>query len=154
MSLEERLDRMDSIEEIKKLKHEYMNWCDLGYPPEHIGPMFLDDAKWSSETFGHYNNRKEIEEFFGGISAQIVFAAHLAMNFVIDVEGDTATAKWRMLMPCTMMEDGKKVSRWILGDYVDEMARRDGKWYFKSVNFLVNFNVPSLETWAGTEQVR
>ena len=105
-------------------------------------------------NFGHYNNRKEIEEFFGGISAQIVFAAHLAMNFVIDVEGDTATAKWRMLMPCTMMEDGKKVSRWILGDYVDEMARRDGKWYFKSVNFLVNFNVPSLETWAGTEQVR
>ena len=56
--------------EIKKLKHEYMNWCDLSYPPEHIGPMFLDDAKWSSETFGHYNNRKEIEEFFGGISAR------------------------------------------------------------------------------------
>ena len=51
MSLEERLDRMESIEEIKKLKHEYMNWCDLGYPPEHIGPMFLDDASGQAKLW-------------------------------------------------------------------------------------------------------
>ncbi len=95
-----------------------------------------------------------VETFFGGISAQIVFAAHLAMNFVIDVDGDTATGKWRLLMPCTMLEDGAHVSRWILGDYVEDYVRRDGEWRFAKIDFLVNFDVPSHESWAGKEIVR
>jgi hypothetical protein len=152
--LETRIDRLESIEAIKKLKHVYMNHCDLGYQPKDLGPLFVDDAVWTSAVFGHHASRKAIEAFFGGISAQIVFAAHLAMNFVIDVDGDSATGKWRILMPCTMMEDGQQVSRWILGDYDEEYVRQDGVWMFRKIDFLVNFNVPSLESWAGTEIVR
>lgn len=149
-----RVDRLESIEAIKKLKHVYMEYCDLGYPPAHLGPLFVDEAVWTNAIFGHHDGRKAIETFFGGVSAQIVFAAHLAMNFIIDVDGDTAKGRWRILMPCTMLEDGKKVSRWILGDYVEEYVRRDGKWLFKRIDFLVNFNVPQLESWAGQETVR
>ncbi|WP_417516573.1 nuclear transport factor 2 family protein [Minwuia sp.] len=153
-SLETRIDRLESIEAIKKLKHVYMKHCDVGYPPAQLGPLFVDEAVWTSAVFGHHAGRAAIEEFFGGISAQIVFAAHLAMNFVIDVNGDEATGEWRILMPCTMMEDGKKVSRWILGDYEEEYVRVDGQWMFRKIDFLVNFNTPSLESWAGTETVR
>ncbi len=154
MDLESRIDRLESTEAIKKLKHVYMNWCDVGYPPDKLGPLFADEAVWTSAVFGHYAGRAAVEGFFDGVSAQIVFAAHLAMNFVIDVDGDTATGKWRILMPCTMMEDGQKVSRWILGDYDEEYVRIDGTWLFKKIDFLVNFNVPSLESWAGQEIVR
>tara|TARA_B100001057_G_scaffold442867_1_gene478555 strand:+ start:541 stop:1008 length:468 start_codon:yes stop_codon:yes gene_type:complete len=154
MSIEDRIDKLESIEEIKKLKHIYMKWCDVGYPPKHLGPLFVEDATWNSETFGHYENRKKIEDFFGGISSEICFAAHLAMNFIIDVEGNKAKSQWRMLMPCTMIEDGNKVSRWILGDYNDTHSRVDGKWYFSSIDFVVNYNVPSQESWAGKEIVR
>ena len=154
MSLEERIDKLESIEEIKKLKHIYMKWCDVGYPPEKLGPLFVDNATWNSKVFGHYDSRKKIEDFFGGISAEICFAAHLAMNFIIDVDGNKATAKWRMLMPCTMIEDGSKVSRWILGDYDDTHVRVNGKWFFDSIDFVVNYNVPSQDSWAGKEIVR
>ncbi len=153
-SLEARVDRLESIEAIKKLKHVYMNHCDLGYKPADLGPLFTDDAVWTSAMFGHHAGRKAINDFFGGISAQIVFAAHLAMNFVIEVDGDRASGQWRILMPCTMMEDGQKVSRWILGDYDERYVRQDGVWRFEKIDFLVNFNVPSLESWAGTESVR
>ncbi len=153
-NLEDRIDRLESIEAIRKLKHVYMEHCDLGYPPEDLGPLFIDEAVWTSAVFGHHAGRAAIEEFFGGISAQIVFAAHLAMNAVIDVDGDQAIGKWRMLMPCTMMEKGRTVSRWILGDYVEEYVRVDGRWLFAKIDFLVNFNVPSLESWAGSENVR
>jgi len=34
--LAKRIDRLESIEAIKKLKHLYMNYCDLGYPPEKL----------------------------------------------------------------------------------------------------------------------
>ena len=152
--LEARIDRLESIEAIKKLKHVYMTYCDLGYQPADLGPLFVDDGVWTSAAFGHHAGRQAIEEFFGGISAQIVFAAHLAMNFVIDVDGDTATGKWRILMPCTMFEDGAHVSRWILGDYVEDYVRHDGEWRFAKIDFLVNFDVPSLESWAGKETVR
>lgn len=155
--LEARIDRLESIEAIKRLKHVYMNYCDLGYPPDKLGPLFVDEGVWTSAAFGHHQGRAAIERFFGGVSAQIVFAAHLAMNFIIDVDvdrGDRATGKWRILMPCTMMEEDQKVSRWILGDYDEAYVRHDGRWLFSKIDFLVNFNVPVLESWAGNETVR
>ena len=100
--LTKRIDRLESIEAIKKLKHLYMNYCDLGYPPDKLGPLFADNAVWTSRDFGHHNGRPAIEAFFHGISAQIVFAAHLAMNSIIDVDSDCGIGKWRILMPCTM----------------------------------------------------
>ncbi|MEO1190437.1 MAG: nuclear transport factor 2 family protein [Pseudomonadota bacterium] len=152
--LEARIDRLESIEAIKSLKHRYMNECDLGYPPAKLGPLFTEDAIWTSAVFGHHDGRKAIEDFFDGVSSQIVFAAHLAMNGIIEVEGDEASGVWRILMPCTMMEEGHKVSRWILGDYDERYRREKGVWRFSKIDFLVNFNVPSLESWAGTETVR
>ncbi len=153
-NLAKRIDRLESIEAIKKLKHLYMNYCDLGYPPDKLGPLFADDAVWTSRDFGHHPGRPAIEAFFGGISAQIVFAAHLAMNFIIDVDSDSGIGKWRILMPCTMVEEGKRVSRWILGDYDEEYVRFNGVWLFKKIDFLVNYNVPFDQSWAECTAVR
>lgn len=152
--LAKRIDRLESIEAIKKLKHLYMNYCDLGYPPDKLGPLFADSAVWTSRDFGHHRGRPAIEAFFGGISAQIVFAAHLAMNSIIDVDSDRGIGKWRILMPCTMVEDGKRVSRWILGDYDEEYVRLNGVWLFKKIDFLVNYNVPFDQSWAESAVVR
>jgi hypothetical protein len=152
--LARRIDRLESIEAIKNLKHRYMQYCDLGYPPEKLGPLFAEDAVWTSKDFGHHAGRRAIEAFFGGISAQIVFAAHLAMNSIIEVDNDKGTGAWRILMPCTMVEAGKRVSRWLLGDYVEEYSRRNGVWLFSRIDFVVNFNVPFDRSWAESAGVR
>jgi hypothetical protein len=152
--LAKRIDRLESIEALKKLKHLYMNYCDLGYPPDKLGPLFTNDALWTSKDFGRHQGRRAIETFFSGISAQIVFAAHLAMNSIIEVDGDSGTGKWRILMPCTMVEEGKKVSRWLLGDYVEDYVRLNGVWLFKKIDFVANFNVPSDQSWVESAVVR
>jgi hypothetical protein len=152
--LAKRIDRLESIEAITKLKHRYMNYCDLGYPPDQLGSLFVEDAIWTSRDFGHHVGRPALEAFFSGISAQIVFAAHLAMNFIIDVDGDSGVGKWRILMPCTMMEQGKRVSRWLLGDYDEEYVRVNGAWLFKKIDFVVNYNVPFDQSWAESAIVR
>ena len=149
-----RIDRLESIEAIRTLKHRYMTLCDLGYPPDKLGPLFIEDAVWTSKEFGHHVGRAAIEAFFGGVSAQIVFAAHLAMNGIVEVDGDRATGTWRILMPCTIVDGGKKTSRWLLGDYVEEYVRRDGVWLFKRIDYVNNYNVAYDESWADVAQVR
>ena len=153
-NLEEVIDRLESIEEIKKLKHIYMEYCDQGYPPAKLGPLFTDDAVWTSEIFGHHEGRAAIEAFFGGVSSDIVFAAHLALNGIIDVDGDNATGQWRLLMPCTLSENGQKVSRWMLGEYDETYERHSGKWYFSKVDVFMNFNVRADESWAESASMR
>ena len=153
-ALAERIDRLESVEAIKKLKHIYMRYCDLGYPPDKLGPLFAEDAIWTGREFGHHRGRAAIEAFFGGVSAQIVFAAHLAMNAIIEVDGDRGTGKWRIFMPCTMLEEGRKVSRWLLGDYEEEYVRLRGVWLFKKIDFLANYNVPFDQSWADSAIVR
>lgn len=146
--MSEALDKLASTDAIKRLKHTYMTYCDLGYPPDKLGPLFADDAVWTSDIFGHHQGRAAIEEFFGGVSSEIVFAAHLALNGIIEVDGDRATGKWRLLMPCTLMEDGKKVARVMLGDYDEQYVRINGQWYFQKVDVFMNFNVQHNESWA------
>ena len=153
-TIEKTIDRLASIEEIKKLKHVYMEYCDQGYPPAKLGPLFTDDAVWTSEIFGRHEGRAAIEEFFGGVSSAIVFAAHLALNGIIDVDGDRANGQWRLLMPCTLSEDGEKVSRWMLGEYDETYERHGGKWYFSKVDVFMNFNVRADESWAETAAMR
>lgn len=154
-TIEERLANLESVQAIRTLKHRYMLACDHGYPPATLGPMFADDAIWeNAQLFGRHEGRAAIEAFFAGVSSQIVFAAHLALNDIIEVNGDTATGKWRMLMPCTMNEGGTKVSRWLLGDYDETYVRQNQIWLFQSINFFINFNTPQSESWAGSEAVR
>jgi hypothetical protein len=152
--LARRIDRLESIEAIKKLKHVYMHYCDLGYPPEKLGPLFTDDAVWTGKGFGHHAGRPAIEAFFGGVSAQITFAAHLAMNSIIDVDKDKGTGKWRILMPCTIVDAGKGISRWMVGDYVEEYVRLNGTWLFSKIDYVNNFNVPFDRSWADSAVVR
>ena len=143
-----------AIEDIRRLKHTYMQYCDLGYPPDKLGPLFTDDAVWTSEIFGRHEGRSAIETFFGGVSNDIVFAAHLALNPIIEVNGDTATGLWRLWMPCTIMEDGEPVARLMLGEYDEAYRCVDGRWLFTKVDVFMNFNVRAEESWATVASMR
>ncbi len=148
--------RMDAVLKIMDLKHRYMEFCDLGYPPKPLGALFTEDGIWTSPSFGTYEGRSAIEGFFSGISSQIVFAAHLALNPIIEVAlcGSSAKGRWRALMPFTQEEPGRRVARWILGDYVEDYVLHEDKWMFSRVDFFVNFNVPSDADWAVSAIVR
>ena len=152
--LEARVVRLEAIEEITRLKHFYWLCNDQGLDADRIGPLFVDEGVWSNAELGHHEGRAAIEAFFGGASATITFCAHLGMNGIVEVDGDTARGRWRLLLPCTFMQDGRKVSRWILGDYDDDFVRRDGRWMFSRLDVIFNFNVAQGDSWAGMEQVR
>ena len=149
LSLAERIDRLESIEAIKRLKARYCTHCDDDYAPDAIASLFAEDAVWqASEGFGEHRGREAIRSFFAGVSGRITFAAHLVLNPVVEVDGDRGTGAWRLIMPCTVVEDGAPEARWMVGEYDDRFVRQDGVWLFQSLNVTINIFAPHRTGWA------
>ncbi len=153
-SVETRLQHLEAIQEIIKLKHLYWHYNDIGLLGDKIAPLFTEDGVWSNAELGHYEGREEIRTFFNGASEALPFCAHVGMNPIIDIDADTAAGKWRAFLTGTFVEDGRPVSRLILIDYLDDFVRIDGTWYIARLDILFNFNVPFGSSWAGREQIR
>ena len=148
MTFEEQVARLTAIEDIKQLKARYCQLCDAGYDPDGLAAMFVEDAIWDGASFGRHVGRAAIRAFFAGISNDIVFAAHLVLNPIITVEGDTANGKWWLIMPCTTAADGGgKEARWLLAEYDDDYVRIDGAWYFKHLRLDLKFFAPHKDGW-------
>jgi hypothetical protein len=150
MTLEERVDRLESIDAIKRLKAVYCTYCDAKYDADGICSLFVEDGVWDGgPSFGRYEGHQQIHSFFKGISGDILFAAHLVLNPIITVEGDRARGRWWLHMPCTALNNtGAAEGRWLLSEYDEENVRVDGAWKFKTLRLDVKYYVPQLQDWA------
>jgi len=149
-TLEQQIQRLAAIEDIKKLKAVYCSYCDDQYNPKGLAGLFVDDGIWDGgKEFGRHEGRDAIRTFFNGASGSIVFAAHLVMNPIIDVDGDTATGKWRLIMPCTVRnEDGVAEARWLLSAYDERYVLFDGRWMYQSLIVDSQFYATHADGWA------
>lgn len=150
LSLEQQIGRLTAIEDIKNLKAVYCGFCDADYNPDGLSGLFVEDGVWDGgKEFGRHQGRAAIHKFFSGASGSIVFAAHLVMNPIIEVDGDSATGKWRLLMPCTVVNDlGEAESRWLLSAYDETYVRTAAGWLFKSLAVDTQFYAAHLAGWA------
>ena len=148
--IEQRLARLEAIEDIRALKAKYCALCDADYDPDGLAALFLPDGVWDGGPFGRHVGREAIRAFFQGISGSIVIAAHLVLNPIIEVQSaDAATGRWRLIMPCTVTnDDGTPQARWLLSAYDEVYARHDGAWLFRTLHLTVNFYSPHLQGWA------
>ncbi len=153
MTLEElqrRLQTLEDIEAIKKLKVRYCHCADAR---DHVGfaNLFVDDGVWEGGVFGHGEGRKGIEQFLRNVQAQsLPFALHYVMNAVVEVQGDTAVGQWYLLEPCTMtLADGRQTQAvWGTATYEDHFVRVNGEWKFKKVHLKPVFWSPFDQGWA------
>jgi len=148
-SLEARVDRLESMEEIRKLKYQYCYYCDQDYDPEGIASLFAEDGIWSNgNTLTPTVGRKAIADSFRDVSKSIPFAAHIVMNPIVEVNGDTATGRWWLMMPSTNIVDDAPKGHWLVAEYEDDYVRVNGKWYFKKLTFFQKFWTAATEDWA------
>jgi hypothetical protein len=144
-----RVARLESIEEIAKLKARYCAYCDDRYDPDGIASLFIENAIWDGGVFGRYEGQEAIRAFFARVSSEITFAAHLVLNPIIELQSaDSATGKWRLIMPATFIAAGKPEARWHFAAYDDTFVRDAGVWRFATLRVHVNYWGPALESWA------
>ena len=148
LTLEQQVARLAAIEDIKQMKAQYCAYADHGYDPEGMASLFTEDAIWDGGDFGRFEGVNAIKEFFSKISSDIVFAIHPVMNPIIMVDGDTANAKWWLIMWCTMNVEGRKEARWFAAEYDDHLVKRDGKWLFTHIKIDGKFFATHADGWA------
>ena len=86
--------------------------------------------------------------FFRGASGIFSFAIHYSLNGHIELEGDTARARWYLFMPCTVAAGNQAV--WRAGIDYETYARPNGTWMFRHKRSEPLMSVPFETGWAKT----
>ncbi|MCY4565678.1 MAG: nuclear transport factor 2 family protein [Gammaproteobacteria bacterium] len=144
-TVEERLQTLEDIEEIRKLKALYCAACDDDHNPDRLGPLFAPDAVWEAAVTGRAEGREAIRKLLGdvGRSGRIRNSAHHAINPIIEVDGDSARGHWRLIMLWTgNLPDGDVRFLRIIGWYREEYVRLDGRWYIQNLYCEVEESAP------------
>lgn len=147
-TLEDRVARLEAIEDIKQLKARYTAYGDKLLPLDDVHTIFTPDAVWDGGAAGRHEGRDAIAAYFRRQVPNMLFSAHLLANPIIAIDGDRARAQWWSITPATRLRDGKQQAYWMLGAYDDRMVRQDGRWLFQVVNFKISFVAPHAAGWA------
>ena len=127
--IERRLQVLEDAEAIRNLKARYAALCDNQYDADGIAGLFTEDAVWESPALGCFEGRDAIRNFFRGASGIFSFAIHYSLNGHIEVDGDTARARWYLFMPCTLAAGNQGM--WRAGIDHETYARVAGIWMFR-----------------------
>jgi SnoaL-like domain len=143
LSLEERLDRLESEREIHALLYRYAELCDAAYDPDGLAHLFTDDATWSSRSkdgsvdFGRYQGREAIRTFFAGVSADLgPTTLHYLLSPRVEIGPDRDSANGHCYLyaildrrPPAVAPGSPERERIILAGTYDHRFRRvEGRW--------------------------
>ncbi len=156
MTLEElaaRIQVLEDIEAIKKLKARYCYLCDAGLSDARVRDALL--AEFSDDAtvdFGLgpasiFAGKEGLKIFFGKVVPESVsFCMHMVHNPIIEVNGDRATGTWYYEAPTT--NAGTNTAEWMTGTYAEEYVRQGGRWKFASIKTRWKYISPYDQGWA------
>ena len=162
-NLEKRIQALEDIEAIKKLKSRYAQLADGKYSSvilngeknldkiaNEVVQIYAEDAIWDSkmEEFKTRVGRSEIYEHFAKVNFN--FSIHYFTMPDITVNGDSATGRWYLWNIASEKKDGKPIL--ITGFTDDEYAKIDGRWLFKKMTFTPLFIGPYDQGWVKTDR--
>lgn len=135
-TLEARIDRLESLDEIRQLAHRYALAVDSRNVDDLV-ELFVEDVRVGRHDAG----RPALRAWFVEALSAVETTIHLVANHVIDFE-DADHA--RGVVYCR--DEVERGSEWGIGyiQYWDRYERRDGRWYFLRREFHRWFMVDAL----------
>jgi hypothetical protein len=156
-ALAARVRALEDVEAIRRLKARYAELVDARYgaggprPREElerlageIAALFSEDATWDGGAgLGICRGRAGIHARMA--EPTLLFSRHYFVNPQIELDGDSARARWELLAPCTL-RDGRPA--WMAGVEDDQYARVGGVWLHRSMTLAVHFVAPHERGWS------
>jgi hypothetical protein len=141
--LEKRIQALEDIEAIKRLKSRYAQVID-GPSPGDIGNLVTETAVFDYGQLGAVKGRRAISEYFKKYPEIRPFRVHYFSQPDITVDGDIASGKWYMWVPCST-GDGKAL--WSSGYEDEKYERVNGEWLISELKLTTNFRTTFEEGW-------
>lgn len=124
-----RIDRLESLDEIRQLVAKYSLSLDMRDMDAHVN-LFVEDIRVSREQVGRAHLRRWLDDT---LRKQFTGTSHHIGNHIIEFEDPDRAhgvvySKNEHETPCA---DGS--SEWVIMQmlYWDNYERRDGRWYFR-----------------------
>ena len=150
MDVGQRLERMESIEQIRNLKALYCDLCDEGYDADALCDLFTENGVWDGGRLGRFEGRERMHRFFTNMPNVMSFAIHHVTNsaIVLSDDGQSAEARWYLIQMATQKIENRAV--WLAGRFVDQLVLQEGAWKFRHVALNARFYSPYDQGWAET----
>lgn len=144
-TIEERLDRLEAIQEIKDLKARYFLACDQKRH-EDVRDCFAEgEVVIEYGRIGSFSHRDDMVEVFQRLACQEhMVEMHHAQNSQITIHSaDTASAVWGLYY--YLIDTKHKTCTQLGGSYDDEYIRVEGRWQIsKTVYHLTSTQVMDI----------
>ena len=144
-ALEQRLRRLEDVEEIKALLEEYARCLDAGDHAAYAD-LFTEEGELHAQL-GVAKGRAAIRELLDarlkGDGAPRRTAFHQVGNATIDVDGDRATS--RVMWLYVTHDDANYPLTLQVGHYDDLLEREDGRWRFARRTITRDFGYSPLD---------
>jgi SnoaL-like domain len=144
-SLEERLQRVEDVEEIRRLKVRYAEACDTGFDANSIIALFTPDGVWDAGEFGRFVG-EEMRPYWEETARISGTALHYMVNHVVDVADNGTDATGRCYLLATVDREG--TAYWMAVKYEERYRKVAGRWLFAEMKLLPAFMTPFDQTWA------
>lgn len=157
-TVEERLARLEAIEEIRRLKARYAHAADGKYTDDHVrrgqdeidriarvqADCFTADAVWDGgPQWGRSEGREAI---FAMVSRSVwSMTMHYLLMPDIEVNGSSATALWYQWQVGTLTEGNRAMI--MAATTRDTYRIEDGEWRIARLEFTPKFLTPLDESW-------
>jgi hypothetical protein len=131
MTLEERMQRLEDLEQIRRLLLDYRRHLDEK-DFRAYSELFATEGEFVAGSM-HAKGPRAIFELVDGMRGTLLTDrpgddVHIIANPVIDLDGDRATAEVTWLYITRGEDDAPVLSK--LGHYCDTLTREDGHWKF------------------------
>ena len=141
--LEKRIEKLEAIDDIKRLKSKYAQIVD-GFSDQPFEECFTEDGVWNIGPAGVVRGREAIRELFKKIPEVQPFSVHYFVQADIQVQGDKAVGKWYEWMAATQ-GDGRAV--WTAGIEEEKYEKVNGEWLISELKLTGIFRTPYEEGW-------
>lgn len=145
-TIEQRLTRLEDIEQIRQLISKYAHYLDDGYNPEGIASTFTEDGIWLIENEA-IKGREAIKQRCKKLPEIIFWSMHTLSTATIDITLN-GLAKCRFYgQALQTMKAGpldEKDAYIILSVYTTTCIKIEDKWYFE----LVQANTQQAALWS------
>lgn len=137
MSVEQSTQQVVAESAIKELRSQYATYIDDS-EWEEFATLFTEDATVDFGRHEPLEGREEILRFARETIDQLYnYSLHTALMPRIDVDGDTATGLWYLVV-FYQRPDGTEGT--VTGRYSDKYRRVDGEWKFEHITNVLEYD--------------